>query len=146
MKQAHNNSAPDKHRRERGSVLVISAFGMLTFLLATGLCVDISHLYLVKTELQNAADAAALSAAASLNSDDGGITKATDIAVSSLNSYEFNKKGATVTRTDVRFAVNLRDFDSGADYSESGAKAVASRIRFVKVTVPAKPVNVFFAS
>lgn len=133
-------------RNERGSVLAISTLGMLAFLLATGMCVDISHLYLVKTELQNAADAAALSAAASLNSDDGGITKATDIAVSALNSYEFNKKGATVNRTDVRFAVNLRDFDNGTDYSESGAKAVASRIRFVKVTVPAKPVNVFFAS
>ncbi|HYH84755.1 MAG TPA: pilus assembly protein TadG-related protein [Pyrinomonadaceae bacterium] len=133
-------------RGERGSVLAISTLGMLAFLLATGMCVDISHLYLVKTELQNAADAAALSAAASLNSDDGGITKATDIAVSSLNSYEFNKKGATVGRSDVRFAVNLRDFDTSADYNESGAKAVASSIRFVKVTVPAKPVNVFFAS
>ena len=133
-------------RDERGSVLAISTLGMLAFLLATGMCVDISHLYLVKTELQNAADAAALSAAASLNSDDGGITKATDIAVSSLNSYEFNKKGATVSRTDVRFAVNLRDFDTNSDYGESGAKAVASSIRFVKVTVPAKPVNVFFAS
>jgi hypothetical protein len=133
-------------RGERGSVLAISTLGMLAFLLATGMCVDISHLYLVKTELQNAADAAALSAAASLNSDDGGITKATDIAVSSLNSYEFNKKGATVGRSDVRFAVNLRDFDRGQDYSEAGAKAVASRIRFVKVTVPAKSVNIFFAS
>jgi Flp pilus assembly protein TadG len=133
-------------RGERGSVIAISTLGMLAFLLATGMCVDISHLYLVKTELQNAADAAALAAASSLNSDDGGITKATDIAVSSLNSYEFNKKGATVSRTDVRFAVNLRDFDAGSDYSETGAKAVAARIRFVKVTVPAKPVNVFFAS
>jgi hypothetical protein len=133
-------------RGERGSVLAISTLGMLALLLATGMCVDVSHLYLVKNELQNAADSAALAAAASLNSDDGGITKATDVAVSALNNYEFNKKGATVTRTDVRFAVNLGDFDAGIDYNETGAKAVASKIRFVKITVPAKPVNIFFAS
>jgi Flp pilus assembly protein TadG len=126
--------------------LAVSTLGMLVFLLATGMCVDISHLYLVKTELQNAADAAALAAAASLNSDDGGITKATDIAVSALNNYEFNHNGATINRTDVRFAVNLSDFDTGQDMSESSARGVASRIRFVKVTVPAKSVNVFFAS
>jgi hypothetical protein len=119
---------------------------MLAFLLATGLCVDISHFYLVKNELQNSADAAALSAAASLNSDDGGITKATDIAVSALNNYEFNKKGTAISRTDVRFAVNMSDFDNGQDLSESSAKAVASKVRFVKVTIPPRAVKVFFAS
>ena len=133
-------------RGERGSILAVSTLGMLAFLLATGLCVDIGHFYLVKNELQNAADAAALAAAASLNSDDGGITQATDVAVSSFNNYEFNHKQATITRTDVRFAVNLSDFDSGLDMSETSAKAVASRVRFVKVTVPPKTLHVFFAS
>lgn len=140
------NRTPHDRRGERGSVLAVSTLGMLVFLLAAGLCVDISHLYVVKTELQNAADAAALAAAASLNSDDGGITKATDIAVSALNNYEFNNNGATITRTDVRFAVNLSDFDAGLDMNETSARAAASRIRFVKVTVPTKAVNVFFAS
>ena len=134
-------------RGERGSVLAVSALGMLSLLLAAGLCVDIGHFYLVKNELQNAADAAALAAAASLNSDDGGITKATDIAVASFNNYEFNHKQATITRSDVRFAVNLSEFDNnGTGMDEGSAKAVASRVRFVKVTVPPKTLNVFFAS
>lgn len=133
-------------RGERGSVLAVSALGMLAFLLATGLCVDIGHFYLVKGELQNAADAAAIAAASSLNSDDGGITAATDVAVQSFNNYEFNHKQATITRSDVRFAVNLSDFDTGADLSETDARPAASRIRFVKVTVPAKTLHVFFAS
>jgi hypothetical protein len=120
---------------------------MLALLLATGLCVDIGHFYLVKNELQNAADAAALAAAASLNSDDGGITRATDIAVASFNNYEFNHKQATITRSDVRFAVNLSEFDNnGTGMDEASAKAVASRVRFVKVTVPPKTLHVFFAS
>jgi Flp pilus assembly protein TadG len=148
MKQGAQESVclPRRGRGERGSVLAVSTLGMLAFLLATGLCVDIGHFYLVKNELQNAADAAALGAAASLNSDDGGITKATDVAVGSFNNYEFNHKQATITRSDVRFAVNLSDFDGGLDMSETGAKAVASRVRFVKVTVPPKTLHVFFAS
>src|SRR5947209_16061412 len=133
-------------RGERGSVLAISTIGMLAFLLPTGLCVDIGHFYLVKNELQNAADAAALAAASSLNSDDGGITKATDIAVASFNNYEFNHNQATIARSNVRFAVNLSDFDGGLDMSETNAKAVAARVRFVKVTVPPKTLHVFFAS
>ena len=45
----------DERNTQRGSVLAVSAFGMLAFLLAVGLCVDISHFYVVKAELQNAA-------------------------------------------------------------------------------------------
>lgn len=146
MKQSTHKVVAVRRRGERGSVLAVSALGMLAFLLATGLCVDIGHFYLVKGELQNAADAAAIAAASSLNSDDGGITAATDVAVQSFNNYEFNHKQATITRTDVRFAVNLSDFDAGADVSETDAKPMASRIRFVKVTVPAKTLHVFFAS
>ena len=48
-------------RGERGSILAISALGMLSVLLAVGLGVDISRFYLAKTELQNAADASASS-------------------------------------------------------------------------------------
>jgi len=47
-------------RKQRGSILVMSAIGMLSMLLAVGMGVDISRFYLAKTELQNAADAAAL--------------------------------------------------------------------------------------
>ncbi|MFL6210322.1 MAG: pilus assembly protein TadG-related protein [Pyrinomonadaceae bacterium] len=146
MKQAHNNSAPDKHRRERGSVLVISAFGMLTFLLATGLCVDISHFYLVKTELQNAADAAALAAASGLNQHSSGIIKARQRAIAAMNNYEFNHTPLTLTAANVRYAVNLTDFDSGSGMDEASAMASPTNIRFAKVTTPPAPVNVFFAS
>ena len=145
-RSAQGSSGARRRRGERGSVLAVSTLGMLALLLATGLCVDIGHFYLVKNELQNAADAAALAAAASLNSDDGGITKATDVAVASFNNYEFNHKQATIARADVRFAVNLSDFDSGLDMSETAAKAVAANVRFVKVTVPPKTLHVFFAS
>src|SRR5215207_1362755 len=92
-------------RRERGSVLAMGALGMLTFLLATGLAVDIGHFYLVKSELQNAADASALAGASALNSGLTGITEATKRAKAAMNSYEFNSKPLDIV--NVKFAVNL---------------------------------------
>jgi Flp pilus assembly protein TadG len=115
---------------------------MLALLLATGLCVDISHFYLVKTELQNAADAAALAGAAALNADDGGITKAVNQAVEQLNKYEFNKTSITITRASVTFSRNL----NGTYVDEASAKTDARNIRFIKVSIPPVPVNTTFAA
>jgi Flp pilus assembly protein TadG len=131
-----------RRRGERGSVLVVSAFGMLGFLLATGLCVDISHFYLVKTELQNAADAAALAGASALNSDDGGIEKAVDVAIAEMNKSEFNKNKITITRADVVFSRNL----NGTYVSETTAKGDAANIRFVKVAIPPVGVSTSFSA
>lgn len=138
----HSSGRQQNRRGERGSVLAVSAFGMLAFLLATGLCVDISHFYLVKTELQNAADASALAGASALNGDDGGIKKAVDQAVQSLNNYEFNKSSVTVTRASVTFARNL----NGTYVDEASAKLDARNIRFVKVLVPPVAINTTFAA
>src|SRR5690242_9153206 len=131
-----------KNKRERGSVLATSAIGMLSILLAVGLGVDISRFYLTKTELQNAADAAALAAVSALNTSSLGITKAADRAVASMNSYDFNKTNITFPRENVLFAVNL----DGPYMSEAAAQTQAANIRFVQVTTPDEPVGVSFAA
>jgi Flp pilus assembly protein TadG len=127
---------------ERGSVLAVSAVGMMAFLLATGLAVDISHFYLVKTELQNAADAAALAGASALNGDDGGIKRAADYAIQELNRYEFNKQKITIPRANVTFSRNL----NGNYVSEQSAKSDARNIRFVRVELPPSAVSTTFAA
>lgn len=135
-------------KSERGSVLVTATLGMLSFLLAVGLGVDISRLYTAKTELQNAADAAALAAASGLNGSSTGITEATDRAVLAMNNYNFNKTKIAFTRVAVRFAKNLDDFDKGLEMSEAAASSssVAKDIRFVKVKTPSEPVDITFAA
>jgi Flp pilus assembly protein TadG len=142
MKETGRRQSSKDRRHERGSVLAISTFGMLALLLATGLCIDISHFYLVRGELQNAADAAALAGASALNSDDGGIETAADYAIESLNSYEFNKKGVTIPRSNVLFAKNL----NGPYVSEATAKTMAKDIRFVQVTIPPAAVATSFTA
>ncbi|MBA3357692.1 MAG: hypothetical protein H0U18_17480 [Pyrinomonadaceae bacterium] len=138
-----------RHRKsERGSVLAAAALGMLSFILAVGLGVDVSHLYLAKNELQNAADSAALAGASGLNYQSSGIADATDRATKAMNSYQFENTKVVIVPADVRFARNLSDFDNGTDMSEGQAAAstVAPDIKFVKVTTPQSPVNVAFVS
>lgn len=128
-------------RGERGSVLAVTTIAMLGLLLATGLAVDISHFYTAKAELQNAADAAALAAASQLNSTSGGIKLATSEATKSLNEYDF-KNLVTLSSADVTFSNNL----NGSYVDSATAQGNPTQMRFVKVTIPPKPVGVAFSS
>lgn len=141
MKQRPVEQA-EKRKRERGSVLATSAIAMLSVLLAVGLGIDISRLYLSKAELQNAADAAALAGVSGLNGGSPGITEAANRAVQAMNKYDFNKTGVTISRSNVEFAVNL----DGPYMGESAASLSASNIRFVRVTTPTVPIGVSFAA
>src|SRR5258705_10945730 len=127
-------------KQERGSILATSAIGMLSILLAVGLGVDISRFYLVKTELQNGADAAALAAVSALNGADRGINNAVKMATETVNNYDFNKRGITIAT--IEFSQSL---DSGY-VPAAGALGQADKIRFVKVTTAPSPVSVSFAA
>jgi Flp pilus assembly protein TadG len=144
-------SRASRRKNERGNVLAYTVLSALFLFLAVGLGVDLSHLYLAKTELQNAADAAALAGASALTLPNAErITTAVDRAVSTmnLNKYNFNNKSfadvmdTTAQRNLVKFAVNLDD----AEYvSEAVATANPDNIRFVRVETPSVPVNMIFA-
>ena len=56
--------------RERGAIAVLTALGLVAFLGFASLAVDIGHLYVVRNELQNVADAAALAGARQLIKED----------------------------------------------------------------------------
>ena len=140
MKKSSVEQAGNK--RERGSILATSAVGMLAVLLAVGLGIDVSRLYLSKAELQNAADAAALAGVSGLNGDPPGITEAADRAVKEMNKYDFNKTGVSFPRANVLFAVNL----DGPYMSEGAAFGSPANIRFVQVTTPELPVSMSFAA
>ncbi len=59
------------NRNERGVTVVLVAVLMVVFLGFAALAVDISHLYVVRNELQNAADAGALAGCRVLYNDEG---------------------------------------------------------------------------
>src|SRR6266436_2527021 len=128
----------DRWKGERGSVTVMTAVLLVGLVLVLGLSIDVSRIYMVRSGLQNAADAAALAAARELNSGPGGINDAvnqTKVAALDANKYGLNRTGVTapaVTISKVEFAA----FIDGTWYNAGDASAlgVVDTIKFVRVT------------
>lgn len=120
----------------------MTAIFALLLLLMVGLCIDVSRIYTVRAELQNAADAAALAAARELNGGTGGIDDAVVAANAHLNTQGLRAKTG-VAIASVEFAVNLTD---NPYLNATAAKANAANIRFVKVTTQPTSTNILFAS
>jgi len=136
----YTDKQPHLRKDERGSVIVMTTLFMSLLFLMVGLCIDISRIYMMRTELQNAADAAALTAARELNQGTGGIDDAVARATEIVNTRGFAKNNVTIA--SVQFAVNLNDdpYLSAAD-----AKVTPTTIRFVKVTTASDSTSIFFA-
>lgn len=89
--------------RQRGAVAAITGLLLLLVLCAAGgLVIDLGRLYIVKSELQNIADAAALAAAKDLDNSDTGLNNgiAAGIAIAAKNRYDFN---TTLTLQNANF-------------------------------------------
>lgn len=133
---------PERQRDgERGSIIIMTAIFMLLLFLMLGLCIDVSRIYMIRAELQNAADAAALSAARELNSGSTGIDGAVARATNIVNSQGFEKFGVTIT--SVEFSTN----PDGGFISAAAAKAdvaTAESMQFVRVTTETTSTAILF--
>jgi len=140
-----------KRKGERGNILVYTVLSAFFLFMAVGLGVDLSHLYLTKTELQNTADAAALAGASALklNTADKiptAVTRA--INIMNANKYNFNNRAYGVTdaqveaQTLVQFSKNLNGTYKTRDAMSATEKAQA---RFIRVTTPSVAINTYFA-
>ena len=113
----------DRRSEERGSIIITTAIFMLLLFLMLGFAIDVSRIFMVREELQNAADAAALTAARELNGGTGGIDNAVNQATNVIANNKGQKTKTNVTITTVEFAANLND---DPYLSATAAKAVAS--------------------
>jgi uncharacterized membrane protein len=64
---------PDCRRSKRGFVLIATCISLIFLMGVAGLGIDIGRMYLIKSELQAFADAAALSAALQVDGSDQGV-------------------------------------------------------------------------
>lgn len=84
------NRRPTPPRAQRGISLVLIVIAIFSLILMSGLAIDISHMMINKTRLQDTVDAAALSAASTLNS-----TSSTTLATASaLSAFGLNASAA----------------------------------------------------
>jgi hypothetical protein len=132
----------ERPSNERGSIMIMTAIFALLLLIMVGFALDVSRIYLVRAELQKAADAAALTAARELNGGTGGIDKAVNQATNVIANDQGLRTKTNVTIASVEFAVDL----NGSYLDITGAKAVAPNIRFVKVTTESTSTAILFAA
>lgn len=117
--------------RERGAIAIIVGLSLAVLVGFAGLALDLGRLYVNKNELQSAADACALAAAAELVCDTGVAgtcpgtylqnAEAAGIFVAGRNSKDFQGAGVSIGAGDVRFSTvfapnsNYLSRTSGAD-------------------------------
>ncbi len=103
-------------RRQKGAIAVVVAVSIATLVGAVGIVLDLGHLFVTKTELQDAADACALAAARELtcdtaagacapsyleNAENAGIT------VAARNRVAFQHDVVVIDPADVRFSTTF---------------------------------------
>lgn len=126
---------------ERGSVTIMTAISMVFLFLLVGLCIDVSRIYMVRAELQNAADAAALTAARELNGGPGGIDDAITRANAIVNTRGFEKVGVDIA--SVQFSTTL--YGTYMDADDAKDAGTVEDIAYVQVTTQAATTSILFA-
>ena len=91
-------------RKQKGAVAIVVGLSLVTLFAMGGVVLDLGHLYIAKSELQNSADAAALAGAQRLNETAAGVTNARDnaIAVAAQNKFNFTT-AVTITGANTEF-------------------------------------------
>lgn len=119
--------------KERGVVAIIVALSMVVLVGFVGLALDLGKLFVTKTELQNSADACALSAARELSSANNNqlvLAETAGIAAGTSNNVMFQGDAVSVVGSDVTFSETL----DGSYLTKEGVANVLD-VKFVRCTV-----------
>lgn len=141
----------NSRRRQHGAVAIIVGFSIFVLVGMLGFVLDLGHLYIAKTELQNAADAAALSGAKELNGTTNGIILATEMAgeTAAKNKY-FGAIGHQEVEIsdaengqDIMFADN--PYASEEDWKTiSEAKSSPANLYFIRINTTNRNIPTWF--
>lgn len=136
-------------RHQRGAVAIM--FGLSIFVLFgfMALAVDLGRTYVVRTELQNAADAAALAGAKDLNQKLDGVTKAIDtvkkIGLQNNTKFSFKGNAGIAISDDMIWVGSCPDDGCMVLVSDIKNDADAAGKTFLKVHIPSGALATFFA-
>jgi Flp pilus assembly protein TadG len=127
-------------RRQGGAVAIVFSLCLVALLAVGGLVLDLSHLYVLKSELQNGADSAALAGAKEINLSAAGVTSAANkaIAFAAKNKYNFSTTLA-ITNANISFSSD----PDGPWSTVSEASASPSNKSFIRVDTTSKSVNTY---
>jgi len=118
-------------KNQRGAVQVLFIAGAVVILGMAGIAMDMGHVYLNKTRLQNALDASALSGAKTINNGSS-IAQARGDALSTFNAHLEGEFATANLSPNFEFSETLVPFTPGA--VESEAKYVRVKINNFQTT------------
>ncbi|UUZ75862.1 Tad domain-containing protein [Polaromonas sp. P1(28)-13] len=140
---------PTRSRLQRGAVAIMLGLSIFVLFGFMALAIDLGRTYVVRTELQNAADAAALAGAKQLNQTAAGVCCGSDsavayaIAMAAQHDFKFS---SAVTITIANMSVGTCPDDSCmVPASSITSDAFAGGKTFLKVDIPSGGLATFFA-
>lgn len=134
---------------QRGAVAVIVALTIVVLLGMLGLVIDLGHLYVAKSELQNAADAAALSGAKQLNGTAARVCCGVDsaqaraIEAAGMNKYNLNTIAVNLVASNLSVG-DCPDDSCMVPISSVTSNALAAGKTFLKVDTGSRNFNTWF--
>ncbi|MDR0216304.1 MAG: pilus assembly protein TadG-related protein [Comamonas sp.] len=102
-------------RLQRGAFIITFVLALLFLLGFMGIALDFGRLFVIRTELQTAADSCALAAAQELDTASDALTRAVSAgrASGNLNRVQFQSSSAGITASDISFSDALNGTYSG---------------------------------
>ena len=131
--------------REGGAVIIVFTLSMFVLLGFMALAIDLGRSYVVRTELQNAADAAALAGAKEFDQTLAGVdrAKARAIAIAAQHNYHFSTQ-VSISATNMSIGSCPEDgCMEPINNIASDAQAVGKT--FLRVYIPSGSFTTFFA-
>jgi Flp pilus assembly protein TadG len=127
-------------QRQRGAIAVMAALSLLVLIAMAGLVIDSGRLFVVKAELQGAADACALSAARELDGRSDSLQRAVNagIHVAVRNDVDLQRNAVEAPPSSVTFSAQL-----AGPYAPAGAISPGT-VRYVKCAPTAVSANMWF--
>jgi hypothetical protein len=112
-------------KRQRGVVAPIVAVSLVVLIGMLGIVIDLGRLYVMKSELQNAADSCALAAASELDGTPGALTRAENsgILAGSRNLVNFQSSAVSIAASDIKFSTALSAGGANGNYLTQAAGA-----------------------
>lgn len=134
-------------QKQKGAVAIIVALCAVVLFAFMGIALDLARTYNAKTELQNAADAAALAGAKELNQTQAGVTAAINkaIAMAKQHEYAYTKSVSNSSGSDITLKIGECPDDSCmvlASTVTSDTLAVGKT--FLKVETGLRSLNTYF--
>lgn len=145
MKASPPSIARSRVRREGGAVAIVLGLSIFVLFGFLALVIDLGRTYVVRTELQNAADASALAGAKELNQTKAGVDKAVDRAIKMAAQHRFDfSKTVIITSADLSVG-SCPDDACMVPVTDIDTDAEASKKTFLKVHIPSGSLATFFA-